>query len=213
MLEEPLAPSSSSRSSCSFIPLSILQMRRSGRSLAPIRVYDLVSGNIVSEIRGKIDDIGKKVDHPLAQPVAKAICLLQYVLSIHRTPENIAAALHPAVDADSRLSEVKAALDALERALMVRRGEGGYRIPTPAEDDWEQQRAALSPRPGDVNRIHAEVVTNLWQPQPQHSFHDVKVFKAGLYLGGRAVKEGDIPFHLTLAEAGKDFDCAGRGSA
>ncbi|NNE16930.1 MAG: BREX system P-loop protein BrxC, partial [Myxococcales bacterium] len=98
------------------------------------QVYDLVSGNIVSEIRGKIDDIGKKVDHPLAQPVAKAICLLQYVLSIHRTPENIAAALHPAVDADSRLSEVKAALEALERALMVRRGEGGYRIPTPAED-------------------------------------------------------------------------------
>ena len=169
------------------------------------QVYDLVSGNIVSEIRGKIDDIGKKVDHPLAQPVAKAICLLQYVLSIHRTPENIAAALHPAVDADSRLSEVKAALDALERALMVRRGEGGYRIPTPAEDDWEQQRAALSPRPGEVNRIHAEVVTGLWQPQPQHSFHDVKVFKAGLYLSGRAVKEGDIPFHLTLAEAGEDF--------
>jgi hypothetical protein len=138
--------------------------------------------------------------------VAKAICLLQYVLSIHRTPENIAAALHPAVDADSRLSEVKAALEALERALMVRRGEGGYRIPTPAEDDWEQQRAGLSPRPGDVSRLHAEVVTNLWQPQPQHSFHEVKVFKAGLFLGGRAVKDGDIPFHLTFAEAGKEFD-------
>src|SRR5437773_4505399 len=31
------------------------------------QVYDLVSGNIASELRGKIDDIGKKVDHPLAQ--------------------------------------------------------------------------------------------------------------------------------------------------
>ena len=104
------------------------------------QVYDLVSGNIGSEVRGKIDDIGKKVDHPLAQSVAKAICLLQYVRSIHRTPENLAAALHPAVDADSRLSEVKAALDALEKAHMVRRGDDGYRIPTPAEDDWERQR-------------------------------------------------------------------------
>jgi len=170
------------------------------------QVYDLVSGNIGSEVRGKIDDIGKKVDHPLAQSVAKAICLLQYVRSIHRTPENLAAALHPAVDADSRLSEVKAALDALEKAHMVRRGDDGYRIPTPAEDDWERQRASLSPKPGDVSRLHAEIVTALWQPQPQHSFLDVKVFKAGLYLGGRLSVDGDIPVHLTLAEAGKDHE-------
>ena len=176
------------------------------------QVYDLVSGNIGSEVRGKIDDIGKKVDHPLAQSVAKATCLLQYVRSIHRTAENLAAALHPAVDADSRLSEVKAALDALEKAHMVRRGDDGYRIPTPAEDDWERQRASLSPKPGDVSRLHAEIVTALWQPQPQHSFLDVKVFKAGLYLGGRLSVDGDIPVHLTLAEAGKDHEERGAES-
>ena len=170
------------------------------------QVYDLVSGNIASEVRGKIDDIGKKVDHALAQPVAKAICLLQYVRSIHRTPENLAAALHPAVDADSQLPDVRAGLDALEKAHMVRRGDDGYRIPSPAEDDWERQRASLSPKPGDVSRLHAEVVTGLWQPQPQHSFLDVKVFKAGLYLGGRLTVDGDIPVHLTLAEAGNEHD-------
>ncbi|MCA9231627.1 MAG: BREX system P-loop protein BrxC [Planctomycetales bacterium] len=170
------------------------------------QMYDLVSGNIISEVRGKIVDIGKKVEHPMAQAVAKAICLLQYVRSIHRTAENIAATLHPAIDADSRLPEVKAALDALEKAHMVRRGDDGYRIPTPAEDDWERQRASLSPKPGDTSRLHAEVVTSLWQPQPQHSFLDVKVFKAGLYLGGRLSVEGDIPVHLTLAEAGKEHE-------
>ena len=170
------------------------------------QVYNLVSGNIGSEVRGKIDDIGKKVDHPLAQSVAKAICLLQYVRSIHRTPENVAAALHPAVDADSRLSEVQAALNALAKAHMVRRGDDGYRIPTPAEDDWERQRANLSPKLGDVSRLHAEIVTTLWQPQPQHSFLDVKVFKAGLYLGGHLSMDGDIPVHLTLAEPGKHHE-------
>ena len=170
------------------------------------QVYDLVSGNIASEVRGKIADIGKKVDHPLAQAVAKAICLLQYVRSIHRTPENLAAALHPAVDEDSRLSDVKVALKALEKAHMVRRGDDGFRMPTPAEDDWEQERASLSPRPGDVRRLHAEVVTALWQPQPKYSLLDVKVFKAGLYLGGRLSLTGDIPVHLTLAEAGKDYE-------
>ena len=170
------------------------------------QVYDLVSGNIASAIRGKIDEIGTKVDHPLAQPVAKAVCLLQYVRSIHRTPENLAASLHLAVDADSRLSEVKAALDALENAQMVRRGDDGYRIPTPAEDDWERQRSSLSPRPGNTNRLHAEVIAGLWQPQPQHSLLGVKVFRAGLYLGGGLVIDGDIAVHLTLAEAGKEYE-------
>ncbi|AUB82634.1 BREX system P-loop protein BrxC [Candidatus Thiodictyon syntrophicum] len=170
------------------------------------QIYDLVSGNIGSEIRAKIADIGTKIAHPSAQPVAKVICLLQYVRSVHRTAENIAAALHPAIDADSRLAEVRQALDALEKGLMVRRGDDGYRIPSPAEDDWERQRAALVPKPGDTARLHAEAVTALWQPQPSHNLLDVKPFKAGLYLGERLAVEGDIPFHLALAETGAEFD-------
>lgn len=170
------------------------------------QIYDLVAGNIGSEIRAKIGDIGRQIAHPLAQAVAKTICLLQYVRSVHRTPENIAAALHPAVDADSRLAEVRQALDALEKGLMVRRGDDGYRIPTPAEDDWERQRASLAPKPGDTARLHAEALAALWQPQPAHTLLDVKPFKAGLHLGGKVAVEGDIPFHLTLAEVGGEYD-------
>jgi tetratricopeptide (TPR) repeat protein len=140
--------------------------------------------------------------------VAKAICLLQYVKSIHRTAENIASALHPAIDADSRLAEVRQALDALEKGLMVRRGDDGYRIPTPAEDDWERQRSGLVPKPGESARLHAEAVTALWQPQPSHNLLDVKPFKAGLYLSERLAVEGDIPFHLALAETGTEFNQA-----
>ncbi len=171
------------------------------------QVYELVSGNIPSEIRGKIDGIKREVPHPLAQPVAQAICLLGYVQSIHRTPENIAATLQPSVDGDSRLAEVKAGLEALEQAHMVRKGDDGYRIPTPAEDDWERQRAGIAAKPGDVARAHAETVAGLWQPQPSHVFLDVKPFKAGLFLNGRQVVTGDIDVHLTLAEPG-EFESA-----
>src|SRR5690606_16791872 len=62
------------------------------------------------------------------------------------------------------------------------------------------------PKPGDVSRTHAEIVSGLWQPQPQHSFLEVKVFKAGLYLGGRQHVDGDIPVHLTLAQAGAECE-------
>ena len=101
------------------------------------QVYDLVEGNIGSEVRAKIGGISKELEHPLAQSVAKVICLLQYVQSVHRTAENIAAGLHNGVAEDSQLAAVKEALRELETAQKVRLGDDGYRIPTPAEDDWE----------------------------------------------------------------------------
>lgn len=169
------------------------------------QVYDLVEGNIGSEIRAKIAAIAKELGHPLAQPVAKAICLLQYVKSVHRTAENISAALHPGVAADSQLSEVKEALRLLEAAHKVRRGDDGYRIPTPAEDDWERLRNGIGPKPGDAHRLFAEVISSFWQPQPSHTLFDTKVFKAGLAIHGREIVEGDMVFHVHLAEDGKEF--------
>jgi hypothetical protein len=42
---------------------------------------------------------------------------------------------------------------------------------------------------------------NLWKPQPSHSLHGVKTFKAGLFYNVRLLgDEGDIPVHLALAE-------------
>ena len=112
------------------------------------QVYDLVEGNIGSEVRAKIASIRQGVKHPLAQPVAKVICLLQYVKSVHRSAENIAAGLHAGVESDSRLAEVKEALLELETSYKVRQGDDGYRIPTPAEDDWERLRNASTPSRG-----------------------------------------------------------------
>src|SRR5260370_6501643 len=91
------------------------------------QVYDLIEGNIGSDIRAKIISIPSKVKHPLAQAVAKVVCLLQFAKTVHRTAENIAAALVDRVDADSRLTEVHEALTELEKGLMFRQGEGGYR--------------------------------------------------------------------------------------
>lgn len=170
------------------------------------QIYDLVSGNISSEIREKISDIGKKIDHPMAQAVAKTICLFQYVRSIHRTAENIAAALHPSVEADSKLSEVKAALQELESALMVRQGNEGYRIPSPAEDDWEQQRARSMPKVGESFTILKDILTEMWQPPPSFTYLGTKVFKAGLTLNDKVLLDQDIPFQVALRRVGGEFD-------
>lgn len=170
------------------------------------QVYDLVEGNIGSEVRAKIAAIPKLVEHPLAQPVAKVICLLQYVKSVHRSAENIAAALHGQVGGDSQLASVKEALRALEAAHQVRHGDDGYRIPTPAEDDWERLRNGINPKPGDSHRLYQEVLSAFWQPQPSYTLFETKTFKAGLAIQGREITSGDIMFQVHLAEDGKDFD-------
>jgi hypothetical protein len=170
------------------------------------QVYDLVEGNIGSEVRAKISAITKELNHPLAQPVAKVICLLQYVKSVHRSDENIAAALHPSVGGDSLLASVKEALHELVSAHKVRLGDDGYRIPTPAEDDWERMRNGINPKPGDSHRLFSEVLSAFWQPQPAHTLFDTKAFKAGLAIHGREVTSGDMTFQVYLAEDGKDYD-------
>ena len=169
------------------------------------QIYDLVEGNIGSEVRAKITGIAKDLDHPLAQAVAKVICLLQYVKSVHRTAENIAASLHSGVAADSQLAAVKEALRQLEAAHKVRQGDDGYRIPTPAEDDWERLRNGISPKPGDAHRVFAEVFASFWSPTPSHMFEGIRNFKAGLAFHGREVVDGDMMFHLQLAEDGTEF--------
>lgn len=172
------------------------------------QVYDLIEGNIGSEVRTKITEIPRRVDPPVAQvaqKVAKAVCLLQFVQSVHRTAENIAATLFPDIGADSQLPGVKAALQELVAAHQVRPGEDGYRIPTPTEDDWERNRMALSPRPGDTHRLQAETLESFWQPLPSHTLLGTKVFKAGLALQGREIAAGDIPFQMYLAESSKEL--------
>jgi hypothetical protein len=169
------------------------------------QVYDLVEGNIGSDVRAKISAISKELEHPLAQPVAKVICLLQYVKSVHRTAENISAALHPGVSADSQLAAVKEALRQLEASNKVRLGDGGYRIPTPAEDDWERIRNGIGPKPGDAHRIYSEALAAFWQPQPTHTLFDTKTFKAGLSIHGREIVDGDMMFHVQLADVGASF--------
>jgi hypothetical protein len=171
------------------------------------QVYDLIEGNITSDIRAKIISIPGKVTHPLAQAVAKVVCLLQFAKTVHRTAENIAAALIDRVDGDSKLTEVREALAALENSLMVRQGEGGYRIPTPAEDDWDLARSSIEAKRADEKRIYASVISSsFWAPPPGFTLGDAKVFKAGLMVGGNEEVAGDIMFHVELAENAKEAE-------
>lgn len=174
-----------------------------GQLVTSEHIYDLVRDNIDSTIRDKIDRLATEVSHPFAQKVAKAICLLQFVKSIHRNAENIAATLYPGVGGDSVRASVDQALQALIEAHKIRLGDDGYRIPTPTEDDWETQRAGLKPKRADANAILRETMEKLWQPQPTHTLLGTRVFKGSLFLDGRERVKGDLDFQIRLAEDDK----------
>lgn len=169
-------------------------------------IYDLVESNIDGEIRAKIRRIPEQVSHPLAARVAKSICLLQFVQSVHRTAENVAACLYPSLGAPSELESVKEALQVLENANLVRKADDGYRIPTPAEDDWDRLRNGTSPKPSDAKRLHREMLTGFWKPQPTFTLDGVKPFRAGLAIDGHEEEKGDLMVHLSLAIEGEEFD-------
>jgi hypothetical protein len=114
--------------------------------------------------------------------------------------ENIAACLHDSVSADSCLAEVKAALAELTKTSLIRQADDGYRIPTPAEDDWNHTRFSISPRPADENKLYAEVLTGFWSPTPIFSLGDTKTFRAGLMFNGKEEVSGEITFNVQFAD-------------
>lgn len=172
------------------------------------RVYDLQSNNIDSQYRGKISDIATKASHPLAVPVAKAICLLQFVDQVPATERNVAVVLHPAVDADSLESQVQEACRHLvERNLIRKAADGTYKIPTPQEEDWEQTRSQQAPAAHERNALLADALKLIWEPVPSAALgNGVRTFKAALNFGGSELVKGDVLVKVKRVDASESFD-------
>jgi hypothetical protein len=173
-------------------------------------VYDLISTNIASELQQEIDEIGRHVDHPFAAPVAKALSLLQFAEAVHPSEENLAAVLHPAVDAASVLPKVREAVKALIDARKIRRTEHGLKIQSAAERTWDEERDARQPTPGDRSRIVKEVLEQVWgkgaTQQPHHQLGNSKRFIAGLRVGSESLVAGDVPFEVRLIDPSRSSE-------
>ena len=64
---------------------------------------------------------------------------------------------------------------------------------------------ASSPKPSDLKRLHREVLTGFWKPQPTFTLQDVKAFKAGLVIAGRGREEkGDLAIYVEFADEGHE---------
>ena len=92
------------------------------------------------------------------------------------------------------------ALDRLERDEVVRRTDGGYRLQSPQEKDWEKTRRGLDPRPADRVRMRRQLL--------EHALSGLSVtqgrtFKVELTVEGEKVLQGDLPLVIEAVEPGR----------
>lgn len=139
------------------------------------------------------------------------MALLEAVTDLPRTPRNLAAVLHPRIDAESQLSEVEAALKQLEAAQIVRESEEGFKLLTIQEKHWDTTRRGLDPKPADRHRIIRELVQEVFADPSMRSYRyqNRKAFPLALAVDGTVVEgSGQIPLNLMIAEDPDDVEAA-----
>ncbi len=178
------------------------------------RVYELVEGNVGSEKQKDVSDIAQRfqsdpADGGWAARTAKALCLLEYVRDLPRTPANLAAVLVERVDAGQPLAEVEAALERLKTAQFVRETEEGYKLQTAQEKNWQtERRKYLDPSPRERNEIKRDLLAEIFaDPRLKtYRFENLRTFRVGLRVDdARAGEEGQIAISLLTADGADEL--------
>ena len=172
------------------------------------RIYELLyMGNLLpTEVTREVESVATRFpDNEMAQKVIKAIALLEPVKDLPRTTHNLAVVLHPSVfEAQPLTKAVQAALELLEQAQFVRQTDEGYKLLTNQEKNWESRRSAIDPRPNDRNRIHRDLIKDLFSEPKLRSYKykDLRPFRVALRVDGETVDtDGEIPLNLVLTSA------------
>jgi hypothetical protein len=172
------------------------------------KVFELVEGNLSTEKQKDLSDIAQRfkddpVDKGWALRTAKAVCLLEFVRDLPRTPVNIAAMLVAAVDKPAPVPEVQAALERLRTAQFVRETEEGFKLQTAQEKNWDtERRTFLEPKPKDRNEITREILGGVFTDPKLRTYHlENRSFKVGISVDGvRVGDEGHIPLSILVGE-------------
>ena len=174
------------------------------------KIYDLLYlGSLLPlEITQEIDKIPKRFpNNDIVLKIAKAIALLEEVRDLPRTAHNIAAVLHPSVEADSLESEVKEALKLLVEAQFVREVEEGFKLLTVAEKDWETRRNEKMPKPRQEDELLIEFFKNIFSEPSLKSYRyrGTKTFRTKLVINNQKIEDGDIPLYFLSTDDAENF--------
>lgn len=179
-----------------------------GKLVTMDKVYDLVEGNLTTEKRRDITDIGNAfLEHPFYLQVAKTICILEFTKKLPRTAKNIAAFLYEDLNGEYLLLQVEEAAKELIRANYIKATDEGYKLQTLQEKDWDSERKKIEIKPADRNKIKQYILDNVFDHNVRNYKYSSKTFKLGLKVDDVSIgAEGDIPIKVVVAEDSGDFE-------
>lgn len=153
---------------------------------------------------------------PLHEGVAKTVAILQILGNLPVTAHNIAALLHPAVDAASQQADVDRAIDELVNDVHVpfgKRGDDFYFF-SEKINDIELERAKLPLRSLELRRIQNDALRQVFDPRPATKLLGSRSVTIGLKASagsGTSSLAGDSePIQLIVEFAPADEYEAGR---
>jgi hypothetical protein len=181
-------------------PKAGLGQRQVGALVTVDRAFDLLESIIPTDWQAEIRRVADRLGPDSTEvAVAKALALCMDVTALPLDAGNLAALLHPAIDAESRGADVAAALEQLVRDEVVRRGDDGYRLQAPHEKGWEKTRKGIEARPANRTRARRRL---LREALAGLSVTEGRTFKVALTVEGEKQFAGDIA--LVIEEAGSD---------
>lgn len=182
-----------------------LAQRELGALATVDMAYDLLESIIPTSWQGEIHRVAERHGADgLPTRVAKAIALLDGVRNLPLTVENLAALLHPAVDAESLRPQVGEALQRLVQEEVVRRGDGGYKLQSPEEKRWEQERQGIELKQAVERRLLEEALSGLLGSVTA-TVEGRRTFRVRMQLDERPLSDGELT--VVLVERLRDrFD-------
>jgi hypothetical protein len=183
-----------------------------GRLVTLDKVYELLyAGSLLPmEVTREVDAVPKRLpNNDMALKVTKAIALLEAVKDFPRTPHNISVVLHPSVDSESILEDIKSAISALEKAQVIRQSEEGYKLLTVQEKNWDTERAGIAPKPKNRNIIKQETVNEIFSASRStltYSYKGMRTFRIGLLIDNEKSRDGNIPLSIHIADSGDELE-------
>lgn len=172
-------------------------------------VYDLVESNVSHEKRLEIADVVKTFgERSWEARVAKAICLLQFLRDLPRTDENLAAVLYPQVGHPPVLVEVQRALERLQEAQKVRKGESGWELLSVEGKKWETERQGIRFGDHDAAVMKKRRAEEIFKSLRSYRHLNLRTFTPALYVEGEKLtgREGDIDLRLYLPDEGTPYE-------
>ncbi|WP_120314218.1 BREX system P-loop protein BrxC [Mycolicibacterium monacense] len=131
--------------------------------------------------------------------VLKAIAFLVDVRDLPLTVRNIAATLHPSMQAEALDSDVTVALETLVTEGRIRFDGTGYRVQSPEEKTWAEARNAIAARPADVNRLRKSILRDRLAGL---AVTKGRTFRLELTVGDEKLSAGEVA--LIIEEADED---------